>query len=597
MRPARLQGAPKPPQRHASLHEALERAAVSGRRGLTFVAADESETALGWDASSHPGLAGGRRARRARGRVPGERVAMVLPTGPEFMDAFFGTLLAGAVPVPLYPPVRLGRLPEYHAATARMLQLAGAVALLSDGRVGRLLGEAVRRGAPRLGLRNVTALRDSGAPPVTHSADPGTLALVQFSSGSTVDPKPVGLSHRAVLAQTDALRALMPDDTPEDPQLGVSWLPLYHDMGLIGCLLSAMTYPGPLVLLGPEAFLGRPALWLRALSRHRGHHLRRAELRLRGLRRRVKDEEMEGMDLSRWRLALNGAEQVSVDAARRFSERFARWGFRPAALMPVYGLAEAALAVTFCPPRTPLRTVPVDPVELARAGKVRPGSRTLASVGIPVPGMTVEVRDEAGAVALEGVVGRIVARGPSIMEGYVGQPEATRAVLAGGWLDTGDLGFVQDGELVVCGRAKDVVVLRGANHAPQEFEDALDGLTGVRAGCAVALGFVPPAGDGEELVLLVETTADAGPDLSDRVRAAVAERTGIRPHTVQLLAPGTLPRTSSGKLRRSEALRRWSSGNLHPPARVNAVRLMGAMLRSALALARARPRPEPEPET
>jgi acyl-CoA synthetase (AMP-forming)/AMP-acid ligase II len=596
MRPARLHGAPQPPPRHASLHEALERAAVSGRRGLTFVAADETETALGWDAiRTRASLVAG--ALAALGVRPGERVAMVLPTGPEFMDAFFGTLLAGAVPVPLYPPVRLGRLAEYHASTARMLQLSGAVALLSDGRVGRLLGEAVRRGAPRLGLRNVTALRESGAPPVTRSADPGTLALVQFSSGSTVDPKPVGLSHRAVLAQTDALRALMPDDTPEDPQLGVSWLPLYHDMGLIGCLLSAMTYPGPLVLLGPEVFLGRPALWLRALSRHQGTISVAPSFAYAVCARRVKDEEMEGMDLSRWRLALNGAEQVSVDAARRFSERFARWGFRPAALMPVYGLAEAALAVTFSPPRSPLRTVPVDPVELAHAGKVRPGTRTLASVGVPVPGMTVEVRNEAGAVAVEGVVGRIHARGPSIMEGYVGQPEATRAVLAGGWLDTGDLGFVQDGELVVCGRVKDVVVLRGANHAPQEFEDALDGLTGVRAGCAVALGFVPHAGDGEELVLLVETTADAGPDLSDRIRAAVAERSGIRPHTVQLLAPGTLPRTSSGKLRRSEALRRWTTGNLHPPARVNAVRLMGAMLRSALALARARPRPEPEPET
>src|SRR5262249_9923714 len=196
----------------------------------------------------------------------------------------------------------------------------------------------------------------------------------------------------------------------------------------------------------------------------------------------------------------------------------------------------------------------------------------------------------------EGVVGRIYARGPSVMDEYLGQPEATRAVLDGGWLDTGDLGFVQDGELVVCGRVKDVVVLRGANHAPQEFEDALEGLTGVRAGCAVALGF-EPGGDGEELVLLVETTADAGPGLVDRIRAAVAERTGVRPHTVQLLAPGTLPRTSSGKLRRSEAFRRWTTGTLHPPARVNALRMLGEMVRSALALARARPRPQPEAET
>jgi len=463
--------------------------------------------------------------------------------------------------------------------------------------VGRLLGEAVLRAGPRLGLRNVASLRESGATPIARAADPGALALVQYSSGSTVDPKPVALSHRAVLAQTDALRALMPDDTPEDPQLGVSWLPLYHDMGLIGCLLSALTYPGPLVLLGPEVFLGRPALWLRAFSRHGGTMSVAPSFAYAVCARRVKDEEMEGVDLSRWRLAMNGAEQVSVEAARRFSDRFSRWGFRPSALMPVYGLAEAALAVTFSPPRAPLRTVPVDPVALAREGRVLPGGRRLASVGIPVPGVSVEVRTESGTVAPEGVVGRIYARGPSVMDEYLGQPEATRAVLDGGWLDTGDLGFVQDGELVVCGRVKDVVVLRGANHAPQEFEDALDGLAGVRAGCAVALGFVPPGGDGEELLLLVETTADAGPDLVDRIRAVVAERTGVRPHTVQLLVPGTLPRTSSGKLRRPEALRRWATRTLYPPARVNAVRMLGEVLRSALALARARPRPAPEPET
>jgi len=596
VRPARLQGARQPPPRHASLNEALDRAAVSGRRGLTFVAADESESSLGWDAIRARAMqvAG---ALAALGVRPGERVALVLPTGADFMDAFFGTLLAGAVPVPLYPPVRLGRLREYHVSTARMLRLSGAVALLSDGRVGRLLGEAVLRAGPRLGLRTVASLRDAGAAPLARSADPDSLALVQFSSGSTVDPKPVALTHRAVLAQVDALRALMPDDTPEDPQLGVSWLPLYHDMGLLGCLLNAMTYPGPLVLLGPEVFLGRPALWLRALSRHKGTLSVAPSFAFAVCARRVKDEEMEGADLSRWRLAMNGAEQVSVEAARRFSERFSRWGFRSAALMPVYGLAEAALAVTFSPPRAPLRTVAVDPVELAREGRVRPGTRVLASVGIPVPGVEVEIRNERGAVVPEGVVGRIHSRGPSMMEGYLGQLDATRAVLDQGWLDTGDLGFVQDGELVVCGRAKDVVVLRGANHAPQEFEDALDGLTGVRAGCAVAVGFVPPGGDGEELALLVETTADAGPDLVDRIRAAVAERSGVRPHTVQLLAPGTLPRTSSGKLRRSEALRRWTAGMLHPPARVNAIRLLGEMVRSALALARARPRPQPEAET
>jgi acyl-CoA synthetase (AMP-forming)/AMP-acid ligase II len=592
---ASLQGPPQPPASHPTLNEALIRAAASDRRGLTFVAADESETSLGWEVLLQ-------RASRVAGALgslgvrPGERVALVLPTGPEFMDAFFGVLLAGAVPVPLYPPVRLGRMAEYQTTTARMLTASGAVLLLTDGRVGRLLGEAVGQARPRLGLRTVSVLHAMDAEPLLREVQPEALALVQFSSGSTVEPRPVALTHRAVLAQTDAIRAFMPADTADNPQLGVSWLPLYHDMGLIGCLLSAVTYPGPLVLLPPEAFLGRPALWLRALSRHRGTMSVAPSFAYAVCARRVRDEDMEGVDLSRWTLALNGAEQVSLTAARRFAERFGRWGFRPEALIPVYGLAEAALGVTFCRPRRELRAVGVDADHLAREGRVRPGTRMLPSVGLAIPGVSVEVRDENGRVVPERVVGRIHVRSDSMMAGYLGQAEATQSALRDGWLDTGDLGFVDVGELVVSGRLKDVLVLRGANHAPHEFEDALEGLVGVRAGCAVALGFVPEGGEGEELLMLVETTAEAPSDLVDRVRAAVTERTGIRPHTVELLSPGTLPRTSSGKLRRSEALRRWTSGTLYPPARVGALRLLVAMVRSTLALARARPR-TPEPET
>jgi len=581
--------------RYRTLNSALAITAGSGARGLTFVAADESEEALGWaELRARAGRVSG--ALVALGVHPGERVALVLPTGPEFMDAFFGILAAGAVPVPLYPPVRLGRLPEYHASTARMLRVSGAVLLLTDGRVGRLLGQAVALARPRLGMRTVAALHAMEAAAVHREVEPEDLAVVQFSSGSTVDPKPVGLTHRALLAQTDTLKALMPRDSPEDPQLGVSWLPLYHDMGLIGCLLLAVTYPGPLVLLGPEVFIGRPALWLRALSRHRGTLSVAPSFAYAVCARRVRDEEMEGVDLSNWRLALNGAEQVSARAARRFADRFARWGFRPEALVPVYGLAEASLAVTFAPPRRTPRMVGVEPVALARTGRVAPGRRELASLGSPIPGVSVEVRSEQGAVLPEDVVGRIHVRGPSVMDGYLGQPEATRAALRDGWLDTGDLGFVDHGELVVCGRAKDVVVLRGANHAPQEFEDALDGVPGVRAGCAVALGFVPTGGDGEELLLLVETTAEAGPDLMERIRAAVVERTGIRAHTIELLQPGTLPRTSSGKLRRTEALARWTARTLHPPARMHPLRLMAAMLRSALALTRSRTQASGESE-
>ncbi len=581
--PSRLLGPKQPAPRHASIPEALLHASEHAS-GLTFVDANESEETMLWSEVRM-------RARATAGALhrlgvrPGDRVAIVLPTSADFMDAFFGTLLAGAVPVPLYPPVRLGRLEEYHRTTARMVQLSGAVTVLTDALVGRLLGVAVAASRPRLGCHRVSTLREAGDAPLESAVAPESLALVQFSSGSTVDPKPVALSHACVMAQVETIRALMPVREGVRP-LGVSWLPLYHDMGLIGCLVNALAYPGPLVLLRPEQFLARPALWLRALSRHRGTLSAAPNFAYALCVRRIRDEELQGVDLSRWALALNGAEPISAEVARRFAERFGAYGFDARALVPAYGLAEASLAVTFAPSRPRLRTVTVDAGALAVEGRVRPGDRALVSVGRPVPGAEVEIRAETGAVVPAGTVGRIHVRGPSVMVGYLDQPEATRAALVDGWLDTGDLGFIAEGELVVCGRAKDVIILRGANHVPQEFEEALEGLEGVRAGCAVALGATPAGADGEELVLLVELGTGTRVDLADRVRTRVLQRTGIRPHRVELLAPGTLPRTSSGKLRRREALRRWQTGTLSPPRKVRWYGLAGAMVKSALAFAR-----------
>lgn len=580
---SRLVGPSQPVPRHASIPEALRRAAEHPS-GLTFVDAAEAEETLLWsDVHTRARATAG--ALRHLGVRPGDRVAIVLPTSADFMDAFFGTLLAGAVPVPLYPPVRLGRLEEYHRSTARMVQLSGAVLVLTDGLVGRLLGEAVAAARPRLGCHRVSTLREAGETPLELAVDREMLAVVQFSSGSTVDPKPVALSHANVMAQVETIRALMPVREAVRP-LGVSWLPLYHDMGLIGCLVNAVAYPGPLVLLRPEQFLARPALWLRALSRHRGTLSAAPNFAYSLCVRRIRDEELSGVDLSNWALALNGAEPISAGVARRFAERFGPYGFDARALVPAYGLAEASLAVTFAPIRAHLKTVAVDVAALASEGRARPGNRTLVSVGRPVPGAEVEVRDEAGAVVPSGTVGRIHVRGPSVMVGYLGQSEATRAALVEGWLDTGDLGFVADGELVVCGRAKDVIILRGANHVPQEFEEALEGLEGVRVGCAVALGTTPPGAEGEVLVLLVELGTGTRVDLVDRIRTRVLERTGIRPHLVELLAPGTLPRTSSGKLRRREALRRWQTDTLTPPRKVRWLGLGVAMLKSAMAFAR-----------
>jgi acyl-CoA synthetase (AMP-forming)/AMP-acid ligase II len=463
--------------------------------------------------------------------------------------------------------VRLGRLDEFHLRTARMIEVSGARLVLTDRRIGRLLGQSVARARPALGCREVRELPRAGE--LRAEARPADLTLVQFSSGTTVDPKPVALTHANVLSNVAAIDSYVP---PGEGQSGVSWLPLYHDMGLIGCLLMALYHPGPLALLPPEAFLGRPALWLRAISRKRATITVAPNFAFGLCLKRVRDEDLAGCDLSSLRLVLDGAEPIAPAVLRRFAERFGRFGFDARTLLPVYGLSEAALAVTFAAPGSGLRTAVV-------------GSSEVAAVGTPVPGVEVRVvGPDAGEVS-DGTVGRIEVRGPSVMAGYLEDPVGTARAVKQGWLDTGDLGTVVDGELYVCGREKEIVILRGSNHAPQEFEDALSGLRGARDGCAVAAGFVPDGADGEELLLLVEQT---GPLDADSVRARVLEGTGIRPHTVALLAPGTLPRTSSGKLRRGEALRQWRSGTLRPPRKVTALHLARAAAGSIAAFARLR---------
>ncbi|WP_373046803.1 AMP-binding protein [Vulgatibacter sp.] len=569
MIPARLEGRALPPQRHRTVQEAL-RAAAGSDTGLTFWDAAERETVIPWR-EVH------RRACHVAGALarlgvrPGDRVAMILPTSPAFPDAFFGTLLAGAVPVPLYPPLRLGRLGEYHERTARMLRACGAVLLLSDRRIRRLLGEATALARPPLGCVAVEDLELGGA--LDLPGREAELAVIQFSSGTTVDPKPVALRHENVLANVAAIDSYLPEEGPVR-QAGVSWLPLYHDMGLIGCLLLAVAHPGPLTLIPPELFLARPALWLRAVAKKRATVSPAPNFAFGLCLRRVRDEDLRGLDLSSWRLALNGAEPIAAGVLRRFAERFAPFGFDPSALLPVYGLSEASLAVTFSRPGGGFATAERD-------------GREVVSVGVPVPGTAVEVRGEDGAVLPLGEVGRIHVRSPSVMAGYFERPDATAEALQGGWLDTGDLGFVQGGELFVSGRAKDVIVLRGANHAPQAFEECLDAVEGVRTGCAVAVGFVPDGGEGEELALLVEVSGPSS-GLGERVRAAVLEATGIRAHAVVELSPGTLPRTSSGKLRRGEARRQWLAGELLPPAPVTPLRLASAVVRSQLAFVRSR---------
>ena len=583
-----------PPDPPETLQGLLGRARGFAATGLRLVEAGERERFLSW-----PEIVA--RAERVAGRLAavgvaaGERVALVFPTGAEFFDAFFGTLLAGAVPVPLYPPVRLGRLEEYHARTAAMIAAVETPIVLLDERVKGLLGHAVARARPRLGGRTLGELEreapDAGAH--WHDGAAQELGLVQFSSGTTVEPKPVALTHRALLAQVRALNDCWPD-AGDVVHSGVSWLPLYHDMGLVGCVFPALERPAVLTLVPPERFVARPALWLRAIARHRATVSVAPNFAYALAAERIRDEELAGCDLSSWRVALCGAETVAAETLRRFAERFAPFGFRAEALTPVYGLSEAALAVTFGALDRPFTARRFARRELAEEGRAVPAEdgAELVSVGRPLAGFALEVRGEDGSPLGEGQIGRILVSGPSLFAGYLGRPEETARAQAGGWLDTGDLGFLAGGELYLTGRAKDVLILRGRNHAPGEVETAVESVEGVRRGCAVAVSHRPEGAPTDRLLVFVEYRRGAGPAtraaLAGRCREAILAATGLAVDEVHPLAPGTLPRTSSGKLRRGETLARHLARRLAPPAGAGPLRLGWAWWRGERARARAR---------
>ena len=578
---------------------ALLARAAGSPRGVRFLDRRERATYLTYD-ELHRRAAACAAGMRAAGVAPGDRVGLILATGPWFFDAFFGAVLAGAIPVPVYPPVRLGRLDEYHVRTAAMLRSVQARLVVTEPRIRRVLGATIEQMRPELGCVTADGLRD-GARPGPADGGPGRgddVVLIQMSSGTTREPKPICLTHRQVLSNVARINGGILTSYPEEDGLthaGVSWLPLYHDMGLVGCVLTSLAHPADLTLIPPEAFIGRPALWLRAISRHRGTISPAPNFAYSLCTDRIDDDELEGVDLSSWRIALNGAEPVTPTVLERFVERFARHGLRPEALTPVYGLAEAALAVTFSEVRRPFRWTGFDRAELAGRGVARPAADgvPLVSLGRPLPGFALRIVDAERAELPQGRCGRVLVRGPSVMEGYHRRPADTAAALRDGWLDTGDLGFVHRGELYLYGREKDIIILRGRNYSPQEFEQCLDGLEGVRTGCSAAIGVVPPGGPGEQLVLLVERArraqAETDSELARRVRGRLADRLGVVPDRVDVLEPGTLPRTSSGKIRRADARRAYQhGGGLAPPRRVTTLRMMRELVRSGLGFARAR---------
>ena len=496
-----------------------------------------------------------------RGLGPGETVALMLPTSADFFSAFFGVLLAGGVPVPIYPPFKASRLEEYAQRQSRILQNAGARFLITF-RQAEKLARLLKPGIPS--LRGVVAVSDLAAENAGRQGIRGRsvsrgdqMALIQYTSGSTGDPKGVVLTHSNLLANIRSIGAglnLQPGD------FGVSWLPLYHDMGLIGSWLTALCFGVPTAILSPLAFLSRPERWLWAIHQHRGTVSAAPNFAYELCARKIDDRALEGLDLSCWRVTLNGAEPISPDTLERFTRRFEPYGFRAESFLPVYGLAESSVALTFPPLGRKPRVDLIGRECFENTGEALPGSASDASPlrfvseGRALPGHEVRVVDDGSHDAGERIQGHIQFRGPSTMQGYFKNPSATAEVTRGdGWVDTGDLGYLADGELFVTARIKDVIIKGGRNLYPQEVEEVASEVDGVRRGCVAAFGVSDQKLGTEKLVIVAETREMDGSRLDEiegQIISRVDTQLGLPPDVVRLVAPQTVPKTSSGKIRR-----------------------------------------------
>jgi 1-acyl-sn-glycerol-3-phosphate acyltransferase len=530
-------------------------------------------------------------AELARRGVPaGGRVAMMLPTSRAFFVSYAGILLAGAIPVPIYPPFRADRIEEYAARQSAILNNAEVCLLLTFHRaeaVAKLLRPRVHSLSGVVDAEKLIEAADKARPPspgvsplhvtgsrARHGND---IALLQYTSGSTGDPKGVMLTHANLLANMRAIGEavqLGPDD------VGISWLPLYHDMGLIGAWLTLLHFGTPLAVMSPLAFLTRPERWLQAFHKHRGTIAAAPNFAYELCVRKIADKDIQGVDLSSWRAALNGAEPVNPETLERFAERFASYGFRREVQLPVYGLAEAALGVTIPPlNRGPL----VDRVEretFTTHGRAVPAGRedetaiAFVSSGKALPRHDVRIVDERGDEVPDRTEGFLWFRGPSATAGYYRNPKATESLLPRGpatspgeyaWVNSGDRAYRADGEFYVTGRVKDIIIKGGRNLYPHEVEELAARVDGIRKGCIVAFGLTDEASGTEKLVVVAETRerdAARRAVLASSVTDLVSRGLGLPPDRVELIPPGSIPKTSSGKLRREETKQLYLAGTL-----------------------------------
>lgn len=505
----------------------------------------------------------------AMGVKPLDRIALVAETGPEFAALFFGVVYAGAWPVPLPLPTSFGGRDSYIEQIRVQLGSCDPSMLIYPPALAEMAAESAQ-------LSGVTGIdwdelasRPAPAAPLPQ-AKPDDIGYLQYSSGSTRFPHGVAVTHRALLnnlaAHSHGMNLMQSDRC-------VSWLPWYHDMGLVGCFLSPVANQLSVDYLKTEDFARRPLAWLDLVTRNPGTTVSYSPTFGYDIcaRRMSSQTKASGrFDLSRWRIAGNGADMIRPDVMQSFVDAFEGAGFKASAFLPSYGLAEATLAVSIMPPGEGIRVELVEETQLsgATAKQDRPQRyRAIVNCGKPVRDMAVEIREEDGTPLPDRAIGKVWCKGASIMQGYFRDPESTAACMVDGWLDTGDMGYMSDGYIYIVGRAKDMIIVNGKNHWPQDIEWAVEQLPGFKAGDIAAFAITTPGGEETPAVLVQCRSSDEHERvrLREEIREKVRSVTGMN-CVIELIPPRTLPRTSSGKLSRAKARNLYLAGEIKPYA-------------------------------
>jgi fatty-acyl-CoA synthase len=508
----------------------------------------------------------------AMGIGKGDRVALVAETGPDFAALFCGAVYAGAWPVPLPLPTSFGGKEGYIDQLAVQLQSSDPKVLFYPAEIAEMAGAAAKRQEARTGRCDGIAWEDFAQAPAVPceltKANPDDICYLQYSSGSTRFPHGVAVTHEALLNNLSGHAHGM--QFTQDDRC-ISWLPWYHDMGLVGCFLSMIANQVSADYLKTEDFARRPLAWLDLITRNPGNSCSFSPTFGYDIcARRISSQSnvTERFDLTRWRIAGNGADMIRPDVMQNFVNAFAEAGFKASSFTPSYGLAEAVLAVTVMPPGEGIRVELVEEERLSGAPRdlSRPARyRAIVNCGKPLPDMDVVILGEDGKPRADHQIGKVWCRGPSVMHSYFRNEEATSDCLVDGWLDTGDMGYTAKGYLFIVGRAKDMIIINGKNHWPQDIEWAVEQLPGFNHGDIAA--FAIEMENGEEAPAVLVHCKVSDPEERVKLRDQIADK--VRSVTgmsciVELVPPRTLPRTSSGKLSRAKAKKLYLTGEIVP---------------------------------